>query len=343
MVSIRQSSSRTITSNTLKLSAFAILALTLSSVLIMISLPQTMTTTGHGGNTGTSATEAEAAIIAARGGSGKKSEEISPNQLLRKGGVSEILLNANDIVGEDEEDEDDPMKITEGKVTYENANRGGGAKSLPYYHCGPTLHDANVNQDDAPTELVLLHGAAFTKTDWKSSGILDTFCEINNDEDGGNLLLLALDLPVSADGVELGTAFDSLVRNQLLSGNPVTFITPSASGKGIVNLGEMMVGDISSSPSEKKVLKRVVKAWIPVATGSVLKASEEALKVFETCEIPILSIHGDKDEMGKKVTTMLESLANAKAVELSGTHPVYLDSPDEFVSEVLQFLEENGL
>jgi len=342
MVSIRQSSTRSLTSNTLKLAAFAVLALTLSSVLIMFSLPQTVTTTGNAGNTGASATEAEATIIAARGGSGKKSEEISPNQLLRKGGVNAILLNANNNVGEDEEDEDDPMKITEGKVTYEDANKGGGAKLLSYYHCGPTLHDTNANQEDAPTEVVLLHGAAFTKTDWKTSGILDTFCEINNDEDGGNLLLLALDLPVSADGVELGIAFDSL-RNQLLSGSPVIFISPSASGKGIVDLAEIMVGDKASSPSKKKDLTRIVKAWIPVASGSVLKASEEALKVFETYEIPILSIHGDKDEMGKKVTEMLGSTANAKTVELSGGHPVYLDSPDEFVSEVLQFLEENGL
>ena len=56
-----------------------------------------------------------------------------------------------------------------------------------------------------------------------------------------------------------------------------------------------------------------------------------------------MAIHGDEDSMGKKVTERLVSLTKARGVELEGRHPVYLDSPDEFVIEVLKFMEENEL
>lgn len=215
----------------------------------------------------------------------------------------------------------DPLKITQGSVAY------GGA-ALPYYHCGPLP-----SRDDAGlTELVLLHGAAFTKEDWKTSGILDMLCEINNEEDEGDLSIIALDLPVSADGGELASAFDALVSSGILSGRPVTFVTPSASGKAMLSLGDDSIE-----------LMRIVKAWIPVASPAVLKATDSTLMQFRVARIPVLSIHGDKDEMGKKVTEKLEALTDANGVELEGRHPVYLDSPQEFVGEVMQFLDEKGL
>ncbi|EED94093.1 predicted protein [Thalassiosira pseudonana CCMP1335] len=224
---------------------------------------------------------------------------------------------------------DDPMKINEGSITYSNG------KQLAYYHCGPPL-------DPDTTELLLLHGAAFTKEDWKRSGILDKLCELNNDEERGDLSVVALDLPVSADGMEFKSAFDSLVEEGILSGKALTVVTPSASGKAVVGLGEMMVSSSSSSMQDNE-LKQVVKAWIPVAPPAVLSADSSTLESFTKLQIPILAIHGDQDSMGKKVTQKLEQNANAKGVELEGKHPVYLDSPEEFVREVLQFMEEEGL
>lgn len=327
MVSIRPSSRNG--SMTTRFAFLAALAASfaLSSVFFFVALPQPDTTKSVSDGR---ISESGGVIVGAREGAG--SEEISPNKVMlnSKGSLSAVLENNNN----GDEDDDDPMKITKGHVTYGNKN-GGGSKTLSYYHCGPTQdskNSNNKNEEDIPTELVMLHGAAFTKEDWKSSGILDTFCEINNDEDGGNLLLLALDLPVSVDGMELGMAFDSLASNRILSGNPAVFVSPSASGKAIVNLGE----------TENELI-RIVKAWIPVASGSVLKATDDVLIAFKTNQIPILAIHGDQDTTGKKVTERLENLANAKGVELDGSHPVYLDSPDEFVSEILQFLEESGL
>ena len=99
----------------------------------------------------------------------------------------------------------------------------------------------------------------------------------------------------------------------------------------------------SSSSVQDNELKQVVKAWIPVAPPAVLSADSSTLESFTKLQIPILAIHGDQDSMGKKVTQKLEQNANAKGVELEGKHPVYLDSPEEFVREVLQFMEEEGL
>ena len=220
----------------------------------------------------------------------------------------------------------DPLKITQGSVAYAHGGNGGAA--LPYYHCGPLP-----SRDDAGlTELVLLHGAAFTKEDWKTSGILDMLCEINNEEDEGDLSIIALDLPVSADGGELVSAFDALVSRGILSGRSVTFVTPSASGKAMVSLGD-----------DSHELTRIVKAWIPVASPAVLKATDSTLMQFRIARIPVFSIHGDKDEMGKRVTEKLKELTDSSGVELEGRHPVYLDSPQEFVGEVMQFLDEMGL
>ena len=257
---------------------------------------------------------------------------------------STVLLSKNR--EELDEVDVDPLKITSGSVNY-------NTKTLSYYHCGPlpaaaaaaaappaaAAHDDDKSLDINMSELVLLHGAAFSKEEWKTSNILQMLCEINNEEDEGDLSILALDLPVTADGMELGLAFDSLVSGRVLTGRPVTIITPSASGKSVLSLGEMN----SSSGGSNELLTRIIKAWIPVASFAVLKASESTLVKYKNANIPILSIHGDKDEAGKKVTERLKEVSNANGVELGGRHPVYLDSPEEFVQEVMQFLDVMNL
>eukprot|EP00581_Thalassiosira_minuscula_P006425 CAMPEP_0183739240 /NCGR_PEP_ID=MMETSP0737-20130205/56557_1 /TAXON_ID=385413 /ORGANISM="Thalassiosira miniscula, Strain CCMP1093" /LENGTH=297 /DNA_ID=CAMNT_0025973989 /DNA_START=63 /DNA_END=956 /DNA_ORIENTATION=+ len=250
------------------------------------------------------------------------SPEVSPVTALNQG-LSSMSMSKNK--EELDEEDVDPMKITLGSVAY-------GGKNLPYYHCGPLPSADNPDL----TELVLLHGAAFTKEDWKSSGILDMLCEINNEEDEGNLSISALDLPVSADGNELGLAFDALTGNKILSGRAATFVSPSASGKALVSLGEMATGGSHE-------LSRMIKAWIPVASGSVLGADESTLLQYKSANIPVFAIHGNQDAGGVKVTKRLTDLIDAKGVELEGRHPVYLDSPEEFVQEVMQFLDEMGL
>ncbi len=284
-------------------------------------------------------------------------EEVSPQKVMMntvKNTKSSTTNNAKDeglSNTENNFDRDEEggniMTITSGSVSYtvkphllnpENdttqSTNHQEQHTLNYYHCGPLPTKSNPQL----SELVLLHGAAFTKEDWKSSGILDMLCDINNNEDGGDLSITAWDLPVSADGYELIGAYNAMVNGKKLSGHPVTFVTPSASGKALTTLGTIV-----HEQDAHQELKLLVKGWIPVASGSVLKVSDESLLKYVHANIPILAIHGDQDLMGKQVTERLVQLTKAKGVELEGHHPVYLDAPDDFVMEVIKFMEENGL
>ena len=290
-------------------------------------------------------------VASLRGRSGSDLAMITKEKTGGRGGAQK---NKDEL---DEEDLD-PLKITQGSITY-----NGNNNNVSYYHCGPLPSSTSMpstsssSSSSSLTELILLHGAAFTKENWKTSGILDMFCEINNTEDEGNLSVLALDLPVSADGTELGYVFDALVSRKILSGLPVTFVTPSASGHAIVSLAEESAMSSTTSMNEEAEVKltkgsdhinnltRMVKAWIPVASFAVLSASDDTLLQYTHANIPILAIHGDQDLKGKGVTERLKDTNknNARGVELEGRHPVYLDSPEEFVREVMQFLDEMGL
>ncbi|KAL3802637.1 hypothetical protein HJC23_011961 [Cyclotella cryptica] len=207
----------------------------------------------------------------------------------------------------------DAMAINLSQVTYDSG------RILSYYHCGPTI-------DSVTTELVLLHGSTGTKEDFKSKGILDDLCD-------GSLSVTALDFPPGADGTKLLSAFDALVKSSTLSGRPVIIVTPSASGASVVSLAE----------NNTNGLRRMVKAWIPVASPSVLSASDAALQAFPGLNIPVLAINGDDDGMGRRVTEKLVNDINAKGVELTGGHRVYLFSPIEFVQEIVDFIEEESL
>jgi hypothetical protein len=192
----------------------------------------------------------------------------------------------------------------------------GTVNSIPYYHCSGAGSDVR--------HLVLLHGAKFTKEDWKTAGLLGGFCRI------ANLSVSAMDLPVSAGYQELTELLTAMQEKKLIS-LPVALVTPSASGKTITDW--MKNGDVSKLPD-------YVYRWIPVAAGSVLTASEEQVTSLQgsTSNFSIFAIYGNLDAMGKKTTERLKELAGAKTLELEGGHPCYLDSPDAFKAAVLEDL-----
>lgn len=202
--------------------------------------------------------------------------------------------------------------------------------NLPYLHCGPR----HAGGSGRP-ELILLHGAAFTKEDWRTSGILSKLCE----RSGGTLSATALDLHVKSDGLRLADTFETLRKEGVISGDPATFVSPSASGKAMVHLGEMAAaGSDENDGTGSGLLKRLVKAWIPVACFAVLGAAETSIQAYPKAGIPILAMHGTEDKRGKDVTKRLVELVGATGLELKGRHPCYLDSPDDFVSHVLKFV-----
>lgn len=184
----------------------------------------------------------------------------------------------------------------------------GNVNEIDYYHCaGNRKH------------LVLLHGAKFTKEDWKTSGILGQLCQ------NSELSVSAMDLPVSAGHEELQALLKSMDEAELLT-TPVVLVTPSASGKTITDW--IKNGDLST-------LTSLVYLWIPVAAGSVASVSDEQLMGLNGI-LPIYAIHGNRDAMGKQTSDQLATLAAAETLEIEGGHPCYLDSPDVFVSALLQ-------
>lgn len=198
-------------------------------------------------------------------------------------------------------------------------------------------------------EVVLLHGAAFTKANWNESGILESLCTLGNanggDGVGGGdqksttrrISVIALDLSVRSTALELHAAVHALhERAKILSGIPTVIVTPSASGKAMVELGHLHHSN--NDDGDSKLLKKTVSAWITVASSAVLSSEDSDLKSYLDAQIPVLAINGDQDKMGKKVTKKLVQTVGAGGLELKGGHPCYLDSPDDFVAAVLDFV-----
>ena len=206
----------------------------------------------------------------------------------------------------------------------------GSVMSVDYYHCPASKSSSNNRKD-----LVLLHGAAFDKEKWKETGILEEFCATVEQ----NLAVTALDFSVRSSKNDLQNLLQAMKNEQLIQQLPVTaLVTPSASGSAV---SQWVRSDYEEDQAKVigKSLASFVRTWIPVASGSVMKLSDEAVKVLQKeTTLDILSIHGDRDEMGKKTSAKLQNLAGANVQELKGPHPVYLESPTEFVQTVLKQL-----
>ena len=165
--------------------------------------------------------------------------------------------------------------VDRGEIAYGDKN-----KAMQYYRCGPPTEILSINPE--LTEVVLLRGAkVYWKENWKDSGILETLCNMNKNDDMGNLLVTAWDLDVGADGQELIEAFDAMSAQQVISGRPAVIISPSASGKALIGLASMKL----NANIEKDDLKRIVKAWVPVSPPSALRAQDVVLGQFKTSNI----------------------------------------------------------
>ena len=231
-------------------------------------------------------------------------------------------------------------------ITSDAVSLGDEYDDLPYLHCGPEFGTHPNPGDGAGRELLLLHGAAFRASTWEESGILEGLCLLGRQAGASDasvvaadLSVTALDLPVSADALYLNKAFKSLWERGIISGEATFIVTPSASGSSMMSAASFAVSKQAEDAS--KILRRLVRGWIPVAAGAVLSAPSDDLGVFIELEIPILAIYGDQDAKGKKSSERLSDEAGASTLELEGRHPCYLDSPNEFIRAVTDFID-NG-
>lgn len=196
-----------------------------------------------------------------------------------------------------------------------NLPKLGSVDGVAYFYCPATTQE-NVHH------VILLHGGAYTKEIWVENGILDMFCAVPQ------VSVTALDLSTAAGHESLQGILNSLDASaEVQISKPVVLITPSASGKTIVDW--IINGNATDIPV-------YIETWVPIATGSLPLASDQQMESL--VPLPILAINGNLDSAGGKYSQRLARLAGAKAVELQGGHPVYNESPDEFVHEVLLFL-----
>jgi len=237
---------------------------------------------------------------------------------------------------------------------------------ISYYHQAATTSEATSGTSVPHSDLVLLHGAAFTKEDWKKPTtegmqILSLF-----HQEFPFISVTAVDLPVSADQYQLVALLEAMLTSNVIASLPVAgLVTPSASGKTIT---DWICSNNENENNKDTVLLPLTKLsqyihnWIPVASNSVKRCTQEqlnnigALSVSSSSVVEqqqqqqqqdnnsasssssffeIFAIYGNLDTNGKKITEQkLVPYANAKSLELPGHHPVYLDSPLEFVQAI---------
>lgn len=211
----------------------------------------------------------------------------------------------------------------------------GVVGGVAYYHCSritaESIHQKSTPRQQ-PQSLVLLHGAKFTKKYWKSSEILSMFCK--NSQASFELSVVALDLTVEASHKDLALVLDALETAEVVT-KPVTLVTPSASGKCMVD----WLRHQEEASSSRHRLGLYVHRWIPVASGAVQQLDEAQMKRY-TGSLSILAIYGDRDKRGKILSERLQEIAAPKtrALEIKGGHPCYLESPSTFVKAVLDFM-----
>lgn len=207
-----------------------------------------------------------------------------------------------------------PKIIQTGTIEY---SVYGDAHSVEYYHCASQM------SPERSKHLVLLHGAKFTKEEWKTSGIMESLCGISN------LSVSAMDLPIRAGHRDLMGMLLSL-KDSLHINLPVALVTPSASGMAITDW--MATGRLPDLP-------KYVHKWIPIATFAAMASTEDQLaRMARLNDFDVLAVYGKKDRGGKETAGRLEHYINAQVLELKGGHSCYFDSPEDFCSAMVKEL-----
>jgi hypothetical protein len=258
----------------------------------------------------------------------------------------------------DESDEDDTYEQWlheehDGNIMLES----GSINDVRYYSCNNFVSRNTVSPDPGSTlDIVLLQSTSYTIDDWKRSGMLSYFCNATLASIAPAVRVVALDLPATAKHDELRNILGELVIGlQTHPSYPVKIaglITPSASGSVVMDwLLSSRVSDDESTEQHSTTrivqddIRNYVSSWIPVASNGILHIPQSMIETAVS-GLPILSIHGDQDISGKRSSNLLAQSAMQTEVtvqELRGRHPVYFESPKEFVRTVLQYLVQQRL
>ena len=246
-----------------------------------------------------------------------------------------LVLNQKEEQQQQQQETNQSSTVPAGEV--QSFTSAGG---IDYYHCVGKEPDATTTT--TTHHIFLLHGASFDRDVWlKDTEILNDFCNVPG------LRVSALNLPVSANYQTLQTVIDDVAAQQQqasssstsITTKPVVLITPSASGYSVVS---WMLSD--NVNGEWKNVPNYIETWVPVAPVSLPSASDDQIvgafgnNNNNNPAVPVLAIYGDEDSSGGRLSERLGSVVGATVVELSGGHPVYLRSEDEFVQTILDFI-----
>ena len=228
----------------------------------------------------------------------------------------------------DQTSQEGEIQLTRGKIPIDDFT------SIPYVHSGPTYSSSGATR---PKELLLLHGMKFTKETWVKHEIISTMSRFEP-----SLSITAVDLAATADGTALVDLFNGLVKANLLSGQPVFILSPSASGKSVVDLLEMSMLATAEEAENEPVVPQILRGWIPVACGKVQSTSNDVLDQINKFRIPILALYGDLDTSGRVTSQKLKEIgmSNVEVIEMQGGHPVYLDDTAKFINFVILFINQ---
>jgi pimeloyl-ACP methyl ester carboxylesterase len=167
--------------------------------------------------------------------------------------------------------------------------------------------------------VLLLHGARFNSETWRSLGTIDRLSE-------KGYRVLALDLPGYGRSETSPIGAESFLEELLaaLSIERAAIVSPSMSGQFSFPL-------LVRSPDK-------VSAFVPVAPAG----SDKYLRQLKRVRVPTLILWGEKDQIipVAKSDALAAAIEDSKRVILKGaTHPCYLDRPEEFHREILEFLD----
>ena len=243
--------------------------------------------------------------------------------------VEEIDTIKSNMAGDEDNSNEKEDLMIEGTVIIGGDGDNDDDQKIAYYHQAAASSSTSIQQHS----LVLLHGSKFTKEDWiqnSSSSTSKNIISMFHKQFPYSISITAVDLPVKADHNQLVSLLEAMEDKGLIS-LPVSIVTPSASGFSIVDWIMNDDHDVTNK------LPTYIHTWIPVASGSVLRFTNEQLTKIDLLEdFHIFAINGNLDKMGKKVTKKLVKHTSTitKSIELKGGHPVYLDSPNEFVNAI---------
>ena len=173
-------------------------------------------------------------------------------------------------------------------------------------------------RSDKPT-LLLLHGARFSSETWRELGTIELAAATG-------LHVVALDLPGYGRSQVSPLAPDEFLVQFMdaLSLERAVVVSPSMSGQ-------------FSFPLVTKDTERVA-GFVPVAPAGM----DRYLRTLRKIYVPALVIWGENDSIipVEKSDELAMVLEDSRRVILKGaSHPCYLDRPDQFHRELMDFIE----